>query len=61
VESTVLGAALLAGLKSGVFASTDVIAELWSSDRVFEPQMSAEKRDALYHGWQEAVSRVRVS
>lgn len=61
VESTVLGAAFLAGLKSGVFASTDAIADLWSSDRVFEPQMSGEKRDALYRGWQEAVSRVRVS
>ena len=61
VESTVLGAAFLAGLKSGVFVSTEAIADLWSRDRVFEPQMPAEKRDALYHGWQEAVSRVRVS
>jgi glycerol kinase len=61
VESTVLGAAFLAGLKSGVFASTDAIAELWVSDRVFKPQMPDEKRNALYQGWQDAVSRVRVS
>ena len=61
VESTVLGAAFLAGLQSGVFASTDAIADLWSSDRVFEPQMPAERRDSLYAGWQDAVSRVRVS
>ncbi len=61
VESTVLGAAFLAGLKSGGFASTDAIAELWASDRVFEPQMPDEKRSALYQGWQDAVSRVRVS
>lgn len=61
VESTVLGAAFLAGLKSGVFASTTAIAELWASDRVFEPQMSDDKRNALYQGWQDAVSRVRVS
>ncbi len=60
VESTVLGAAFLAGLKSGVFASTAAIAELWASDRVFEPQMSDDKRNALYQGWQDAVSRVRV-
>jgi glycerol kinase len=61
VESTVLGAAFLAGLQSGVFASTDAIAELWASDRVFEPQMPDEKRNALYQGWQDAVARVRVS
>ncbi len=61
VESTVLGAAFLAGLGSGVFASTDAIADLWASDRVFEPQMPDDKRDALYQGWQDAVARVRVS
>ena len=61
VESTALGAAFLAGLKSGVFASADAIAELWVSERVFEPQMPDEKRNALYQGWQDAVSRVRVS
>jgi glycerol kinase len=61
VESTVLGAAFLAGLQSGVYGSTDEIAELWASDRVFEPQMADDKRDALYRGWQDAVSRVRVS
>ena len=60
VESTVLGAAFLAGLQSGVFASTDAIAELWASDRVFEPQMPDDQRDALYRGWQDAVARVRV-
>jgi glycerol kinase len=61
VESTVLGAAFLAGLQCGVFASTDAIAELWASDRVFEPQMPDDQRDALYQGWQDAVARVRVS
>jgi glycerol kinase len=61
VESTVLGAAFLAGLQSGVFASTSAIAELWASDRVFEPQMKDDKRSALYQGWRDAVARVRVS
>lgn len=61
VESTALGAAFLAGLGSGVFASVDAIAELWACDRVFEPQMSDDKRNALYRGWQDAVARVRSS
>ncbi len=61
VESTVLGAAYLAGLQSGVYDSIDAIAELWASDRIFEPAMAEEKRNALYAGWQDAVGRVRVS
>jgi len=61
VESTVLGAAFLAGLGSGVLSSVEEIAQRWSSDRIFEPQMADDKRETLYRGWQDAVSRVRVS
>ena len=59
VESTVLGAAYLAGLQSGIFGSTDDIGALWSSDAVFSPSMDAGRRDSLYAGWQDAVGRVR--
>ncbi len=58
-ESTVLGAAYLAGLQCGVYASTAEIASLWESDAVFEPAMDDATREALYAGWQEAVARVR--
>lgn len=61
VESTVVGAAYLAGLSSGLFDSTAKIAELWQSDSQFSPSMSAQKRTDLYAGWQDAVSRVRSS
>ena len=60
-ESTVLGAAFLAGLQCGVFESADAIAKLWGCERVFESAMSGERRDALYKGWQDAVARVRSS
>ena len=59
IESTVLGAAFLAGLQCGVYASLDDIASLWASDAVFEPSMNKERRDVLYAGWQDAVGRVR--
>jgi glycerol kinase len=61
VESTVLGAAYLAGLSSGLFSSLDDIRNLWGRDAVFEPGMDTELRDRLYSGWLEAVSRIRTS
>jgi glycerol kinase len=60
VESTAVGAAFIAGLQCGVFESTDAIAKLWSSDRIFESRMERDERDALYGGWQDAVARVRT-
>ena len=59
VESTVLGAACLAGLQTGVYDSTDQLSALWASDARFAPAMGDERREALYRGWCEAVSRVR--
>lgn len=61
VESTVLGAAYLAGLQSGVFQSTEEITELWARESVFEPKMGAADRASLYSGWQNAVQRVRTN
>ena len=39
LETTALGAATLAGLAEGVWASLDELAALWEADRVFEPQL----------------------
>jgi glycerol kinase len=59
VESTVLGAAYLAGLQCGVYSSVDEIASFWVSDSIFEPRMDDLRRSELYAGWQDAVRRVR--
>jgi glycerol kinase len=59
VESTVLGAAYLAGYQSGTFASLDDIAGLWRSDSQFVPAMPPARREALLAGWSAAVARVR--
>jgi glycerol kinase len=58
-ESTVLGAALLAGLHAGLYSSADELARLWQRDAVFSPRMSREQRDQLYGNWIDAVERVR--
>jgi len=60
VESTVLGAAYLAAIQSGVIKSIDDIASMWERDAVFEPAMSSDRRDQLLAGWARAVARVRA-
>lgn len=57
-ETTALGAAYLAGLGIGFWRSTDDLTTLWQLDRRFVPAMPAERRAALYAGWQDAVKRV---
>ncbi len=59
VESTVLGAAYLAGYQAGVVSSPDAIGELWKRDALFEPEMKADRRERLLAGWNDAVRRVR--
>src|SRR5258705_12660486 len=58
-ETTALGAAYLAGLAAGIWSDTDAIAEQWKVDRTFEPEMSVDRREELYSGWQRAVHAVR--
>ena len=57
-ETTGLGAAFLAGLSEGVWASTDEIAKTWQLDAEFTPAVDAE-RDRGYEGWKRAVERSR--
>jgi len=60
VESTVLGAAYLAGLQSGVMESIDQLAGLWQRDVLFEPAMSSDRQEQLMTGWAAAVASVRA-
>ena len=61
VESTVLGAAYVAGKQAGLIESAAQIADYWKSERLFEPAMSDDRREQLLSGWAVAVSRVRGS
>lgn len=60
VETTALGAAALAGLTVGFWDSPRALERARRVDRRFTPRMPAARRDALYRGWQAAVSRVRT-
>jgi glycerol kinase len=57
IETTAAGAAFLAGMTVGMWSGTDDIAATWRADRIFKPEMTADKRVALNAGWQDAVAR----
>ena len=58
-ETTVLGAAFLAGLGAGVFSSLEEIKAAWNRDFCAVPKLASGHRDALLAGWHKAVARVR--
>jgi glycerol kinase len=58
VETTALGAAMLAGLGCGLFASLDEAASMRGAVDRFAPEMAQETRAARLDGWQSAVEAV---
>lgn len=56
-EMTALGATYLAGLGVGFWKDQREVAGQWRVAKVYEPHMSADRREALYAGWKRAVER----
>jgi glycerol kinase len=59
VESTARGAAMLAGVGSGVFRSVKEAAQLVEHPQRFQPQMTGAERQQRLSLWQAAVRRTR--
>jgi len=59
-EATAWGAAFLAGLGAGIFASLEDGRRLWAQDRSFTPDIPADARDGDRAAWRTAVERVRT-
>lgn len=57
-ETTVLGAAYLAGLTCGFFPAPDRFAESWRLERRFVPAMGEAERGRRLAGWRTAVDRL---
>jgi glycerol kinase len=55
IETTAVGAAFLAGLAGGVWASRDEIRAVWRQDRRFTPRMKPTDREAMLARWRAAV------
>jgi glycerol kinase len=58
VETTAMGAAMLAGLAAGVWKSSASLDQLRHGGRIYRPKMRGDLRDQILAGWREAVSRV---
>ena len=58
-ETTALGAAYLAGLKAGVYSSTEELAKMWQCEKRFTPSIDNAQRNILYGKWLAAVQRVK--
>jgi glycerol kinase len=58
IEVTAFGAALLAGIKAGVWTKNDIeiIREV---DTIFSPKMTQKTRDEKYKGWLKAIERTK--
>ena len=57
-ETTVMGAAYLAGLRVGFFNNLRDIEDLWKSDRIFVPNMDADERQLMYSNWKKTVNNL---
>ncbi len=59
VETTVAGAAYLAGVGVGLFRDPRELRAALRIERRFEPALGASERERLYAGWLASVARVR--
>ncbi len=55
IETTALGAAYLAGLAVGYWASLEDVKNNWAVDQIFTSKMEEERRVKLLDGWHKAV------
>ncbi len=56
-ETTALGAALMAGLKIGIYKSLSDISRNWKVDKNFTPKISNSNRIKLLKGWHQAIRK----
>lgn len=59
IESTALGAAMMAGLGAGVWRDMDALSEIRSVERRFTPETAAKSRKARLKLWKRAVKRAQ--
>lgn len=61
IESTAIGAALLAGLGAGLWPNISEVKRLYHSERIFTAKSLPKQADEMYSGWQKAVDNITKS
>ena len=59
VETTALGAAMMAGLGAGVWRNVDELATIREVDKTFLPNTTAKDRQARQKTWRQAIKRAK--
>jgi len=59
LQAGALGAGYLAGLATGVWATTDELRDVWRRERLFEPAVGADERETRFAAWQRHVTAAR--
>ena len=59
LETTALGAALLAGIGAGIYADTAETTRVWQADLTFSPRMEERAKETALRGWHKAVEKAR--
>lgn len=56
-ETTLMGAAYLAGIACGLYKSIDELADLWKTDYIFEPSKNNRKTSEDYRRWLDIIEK----
>lgn len=59
IETTVMGAAYLAGLAVGYWKDIEEIQEIWEADVYFKPDTNREKFEEGIKGWEKAIETLQ--
>ncbi len=60
IETTAVGAGLLAGLATGVWQSKEEIRKVWRAETSFRPRMQPNERERHRARWRRALERTRA-
>lgn len=58
IETTALGAAMLAAVGAGHFESLQAAQSMWQPDRIFTPTLDSDNRATRRAGWRRAIEQV---
>ena len=61
IETSALGAAMLAGLGGGVWKDIKEMEKTWKVEQIFEPEMKIDEVQKLQNGWQEAIRQAKYN